>query len=230
MLPLACALAFAACAAPPTARAPKADPVAPNTAGPQVGQAAPAGPGAGQVASASPGAGKVASASPGAGKAASGTAGLPTGDIHDFDFLIGDRVGQNRRLKARGVGSNEWDEFVGVSRTRQYLGGMVNVGEVNFPTKGWSGLTMRVFNPETRQWSIYWISSKRGTLDPSQVGGFTGDRGEFYGDDEDNGRRVKVRYTWTKTGPDTARWEQAFSYDGRTWETNWTSDFVRTAR
>lgn len=53
------------------------------------------------------------------------------------------------------------------------------------------------------------------------AGGFQGNHGEFYGDDEDNGHPIKVRYTWDKLDHDHARWKQAFSYDNRTWETNW---------
>src|SRR5262245_31110846 len=102
---------------------------------------------------------------------------LPTGDIHDFDTLIGDWTLSNRRLKARGVGCDDWEEFPSTSQTRQYLGGMVNIDEMTMPTKGWAGVTFRVFNPETRQWSIYWVSSQRGVLDPPVVGGFTGNRG-----------------------------------------------------
>ncbi|WP_394846269.1 hypothetical protein LZC95_02245 [Pendulispora brunnea] len=158
-------------------------------------------------------------------------AALPTGDIHDFDWAPGSWTLANRRLKARNVGSHEWEEFPSYNRTSQYLGGMVNIDQMDMPTKGFSGLTLRVFNPETRQWSIYWINSKVGRMDPPQVGGFTGNRGEFYGEDVDNGHPVKVRYIWTKTGPDTAHWEQAFSYDGgRTWETNWMNDLTRTGR
>ncbi|WP_394828017.1 hypothetical protein [Pendulispora albinea] len=155
----------------------------------------------------------------------------PTGDIHDFDFEVGNWTLANRRLKARGVGSQDWEEFLSYSRGTQYLGGMVSVDEMTLPSKGFSGLTVRVFNPTTRQWSIYWVNSKVGRLDPPQVGGFNGNRGEFYGEDEDNGRHVKVRYIWIKSGPDTAHWEQAFSYDGgRTWETNWMNELTRTSR
>ena len=50
---------------------------------------------------------------------------------------------------------------------------------------------------------------------------------EFYGEDRDDGRPVKVRFTWDKIDADHARWEQAFSYDDRTWEANWTADFTR---
>ena len=61
------------------------------------------------------------------------------------------------------------------------------------------------------------------------MGGFTGNRGVFYGDDVDGGRPVKVRYIWIKKGRDNAHWEQAFSYDGgRTWETNWMNELTRS--
>ncbi len=157
-------------------------------------------------------------------------AGLPvrTGDVHDFDFLVGAWTVTNRRLKARGVGSNDWDEFPATNCATSYLGGVVSVDELRFPTKGWAGVTVRTFQTEKRQWSIYWINSRTGTLFPPVVGGFTGNVGEFYGRDEDDGRPVKVRFRWTKVGPDRAHWEQAFSPDGRTWEVNWTNEFTRT--
>jgi hypothetical protein len=104
---------------------------------------------------------------------------------------------------------------------------MVTVGEIDFPTKGWSGLTVRTFSREKRQWSVYWISSQTGEIGRPQIGGFEGDRGELYGEDEDGGHRVLVRVAWTKLPPDHARWEQAFSRDGKTWEINWTADFTR---
>ena len=99
--------------------------------------------------------------------------------------------------------------------------------ELEFPTKGWSGVTLRAFDVASRRWSVYWISSKTGRLDAPVVGGFTGDHGEFYGDDTDTGRPVKVRYAWTKIDRDHAHWEQAFSYDGKSWEVNWTAEFER---
>ena len=65
-------------------------------------------------------------------------------------------------------------------------------------------------------------------LDPDPVvGGFQGNHGEFYAQDEDDHRPVKVRYSWDKIDHDHARWQQAFSYDNRTWETNWIGDFTR---
>lgn len=151
-----------------------------------------------------------------------------TGSVHDFDYFVGGWNTRQRRLKARGVGSNDWEEFTGNLCMSLYLDGMATVDELYFPAKGSAGLTLRTFDPDKRQWSIYWVSSATGKLDPIPVtGGFEGDRGEFYAEDQDKGRPIKVRYMWKKIDHDHARWEQAFSYDNRTWETNWTADFTR---
>jgi hypothetical protein len=71
------------------------------------------------------------------------------------------------------------------------------------------------------------VAQPGGELLPPVEGGFEGSRGEFYGDDEDGGRPIRVRFLWTLLGPDRARWEQAFSYAGGPWETNWVMEFAR---
>lgn len=151
-----------------------------------------------------------------------------TGDLHDFDFIAGDWTLEHRRLKARGAGSNDWSEFSSASRGQVFLGGVTNVDENHFPTMGWSGMTFRHFDLEKKQWSIYWINTRDGKMQSPVMGGFDGDVGLFYGEDEDGGRPVKVVFRWTKMGPNAARWEQAFSYDGgKSWETNWTNELIR---
>lgn len=153
---------------------------------------------------------------------------LPTGDLRDFDFFVGKWNGRNRRLKQRWVGSDDWDEFPGTLTCGSHLGGIVSLDyEVDFPTKGWSGMTVRTFHTQTRRWFIYWINSRTGELFPPVVGGFEGDRGVFYGDDVDEGRPVRVRFDWTRFDADHARWQQAFSLDGKVWETNWICDHTR---
>jgi hypothetical protein len=150
------------------------------------------------------------------------------GSIHDFDYFVGGWTTHQHRLKARGVGSTEWEDFPAVQCTTPYLAGMATVDELYMPTKGAAGLTLRTFDVETHQWSIYWVSSKTGKLDPVPVvGGFEGSRGEFYADDNEDGRSIRVRYMWNELDHDHARWEQAYSYDNRTWETNWIADFQR---
>lgn len=151
-----------------------------------------------------------------------------TSSKSDFDFLEGSWHVVNKRLKKRHVRSNDWDEFPGELTMRRVLGGLGNVDQVDFPTKGWSGVTMRFFSPQSRQWSIYWVNSRDGLMQSPVVGSFNGNIGEFYGDDTDDGLAIYVRYRWTVIDKDHASWAQAFSLDrGKTWETNWTSDFTR---
>jgi len=153
----------------------------------------------------------------------------PTGDVHDFDFLIGTWTVTSRRLTTRWAGSDAWHESAATSRCEARLDGLVNVDEIAFPAQGFVGMTLRVFDLEQRQWSIYWINSTAGVLGAPVRGGFTGDRGEFYSEDVDDGRPIMARFIWTRHGPDKARWEQAFALDKGAWETNWIMEFTRAA-
>lgn len=150
------------------------------------------------------------------------------GQAHDFDFLVGHWQVTNRRLRQRHAGCQDWDDFPGHTQAWSHLGGIVSVDEIHFPTRGFSGCSVRTLDLAARRWSIYWINSLQGTLFPPVHGGWAGDRGEFHGDDMDDGRPVKARFVWQRLGPDAARWEQAFSLDGREWETNWVMEFRRS--
>jgi hypothetical protein len=148
----------------------------------------------------------------------------------DFDFFIGSWTGRQRKLKKRLAGCDEWDEFDSVSVVRKILDDLGNFDEVimETPTGRVVGVTLRLFDPRTRLWSIYWASTMQHALDTPQVGRFEGGRGEFYDRETFEGRAIISRFIWTSSGPDACRWEQAFSPDGgRTWETNWTADFFR---
>ena len=105
---------------------------------------------------------------------------------------------------------------------------MSNIDQIDMPDRGFSGLTIRVFNVTTSQWSIWWVNSALGALEPPVVGGFDGPVGTFTGQDADNGRPVNVRFRWEVLGPDQARWEQAFSQEPDIWETNWIMEFARS--
>jgi hypothetical protein len=150
------------------------------------------------------------------------------GAKHDFDYLVGAWTTQQRRLKAVAVGSSEWAEAPANRHCAvAYLSGQAIVEQSQFPDKGPAGLFIYTFSPTNQQWSIRWVNGKTGELEPAYVGGFQGTRGEFYGDDDYDGRPIKVRIIWTNPDRDHARWEQSFSFDGRTWELNWISDFTR---
>jgi hypothetical protein len=117
-----------------------------------------------------------------------------------------------------------------VHEAKPVLGGMGNMdentGELWRP--GWIGMSFRLFDPQTQQWSIYWATNRGGVLQPPVVGAFSGDAGIFEGPDEFEGKPIIVRYTWSRVTTQTPRWEQAFSVDnGKTWETNWIMDFRR---
>ena len=83
-------------------------------------------------------------------------------DVSDFDFLPGEWHVHNRRLRERLVGSDEWEEFEATSVARHILGGCGNEDEFRTDHDGgFVGMSFRFFDPETREWSIYWADSRR---------------------------------------------------------------------
>ncbi|HEY7396665.1 MAG TPA: hypothetical protein VH538_00065 [Gaiellaceae bacterium] len=155
-----------------------------------------------------------------------------TSSARDFDFWMGSWTVRGRKLRKRLAGCEDWDELEATSRAWPLLEGLGNVDEfVTDSGGGYAGMSLRVFDPRTRTWSIYWADSRYpGPLEPPVVGSFDGDVGEFECDDVFNGKPIRVRYTWSRADPDAPRWEQAFSEDGGvTWETNWINDFTRVA-
>jgi hypothetical protein len=148
-------------------------------------------------------------------------------EVGDFDFLVGNWRVANRKLAKRLAGSDEWEEFESTSRCWRLFDGNANVDEFAFPD-GTYGMTMRLYDPTKREWSLHWSASTDGALLPPVVGAFADGQGTFYGDDSHEGVAVRVRYVWSEITPTSARWEQAFSTDGqRTWETNWVMRFTR---
>ncbi len=146
---------------------------------------------------------------------------------HDFDFLYGSWQATNRSLPKRLVGSDEWKEFPTTLTCRPLLGGLMNVDELTIPGRP-GGVTVRVFDPDTRQWSVYWIAAGLG-VDIPVIGSFTDGVGEFFSDDTWEGTPIRVRYRWDATEPDHPQWTQAFSTDdGLTWELNWVATFTRS--
>ena len=152
----------------------------------------------------------------------------------DFDFLIGSWRVAHRRLKDRLAGSRTWVAFPGTTVVRKTLGGQGNVDDnvLERPGGAYCAMTLRVFDPQTDRWSIWWFDGRYPTsLDAPMVGRFEAGVGTFHADDTFEGRSVRVRFRWTSPEPDRPHWEQAFSIDdGVTWETNWTMDFARADR
>jgi hypothetical protein len=149
---------------------------------------------------------------------------------HDFDFELGRWNLELRRLKQPLHGAHEWETGSGTSVTRPVWGGKANLEEleVDMPRGHVEGLTLRIYTPATRQWSLYWANQKTGELGVPTVGEFKDGRGEFYDQETFEGRKILVRYVWSSITPKSAHFEQSFSDDGgKTWETNWITQQTR---
>jgi hypothetical protein len=156
----------------------------------------------------------------------------PPSAVHDFDFYIGKWRVHHRRLKERLIGSDEWQEFEGTSEAWKILDGAGNIDDnvLELPDATYRAISLRSFDPETQQWSIWWLDARfpKGPLDPSVVGGFSDGVGTFYAEDQHKGQPVRVRFLWSDITPTSTRWEQAFSTDdGETWEINWVMESTR---
>jgi len=148
--------------------------------------------------------------------------------MNDFDFLFGSWAVANRRLATLFAGSDDWETFPSTATCQPIFGGAGNTEEIVFPTLDSYGLSLRLFDPDRQQWSIYWASSRTGQLYPPVVGTFTNGRGDFYGDDTHEGKPIRAHFIWSDITPTSARWEQEFSADGgQTWESNWVMEFTR---
>jgi len=149
---------------------------------------------------------------------------------NDFDFLIGMWKVYHRRLVERLKGSTEWEEFEGDTIARKILNGLGNLDEniIHMKTGPVHAISLRLFNPQSKEWSIHWSTDRMGVLDVPMIGGFKDGRGEFYSQEVFEGRHIYNRFIWSKIAAESCQWEQAFSADGgKTWETNWIMEFER---
>jgi hypothetical protein len=155
---------------------------------------------------------------------------------HDFDFFFGSWQQENRkRVKPLVPDDDEWVEFESFSEARPILGGLGNVDTFSAPQfpgrPGFEGFSLRLFEPETGLWRIWWASTVgNGHLDPPVLGRFDDGIGVFECDDVLDDVPLKVRFTWKDITSVSAVWEQSFSFDnGATWDANWTTRHARVA-
>ena len=153
---------------------------------------------------------------------------------HDFDWEIGTWKTHVRRLaKPLSGAAAEWVEYDGTTIVRGVLDGRANLVELRIegPKGAIHGTSLRLYNPQARQWSIHYASVRDGLLTPPLHGSFHDGRGEFHGEENLGGRAIFVRFVITRPTPDTARFEQSYSADGgRNWEVNWVATDTRPAQ
>ncbi|MGH7556248.1 MAG: hypothetical protein ACREMD_00410 [Gemmatimonadota bacterium] len=149
---------------------------------------------------------------------------------NDFDFEIGTWVTHLSLLQNPLTGSATWVEYEGITVVRKVWDGRANLVEldVDGPAGRIEGLSLRLYNPESRQWSLNFSNSRGGTLSPPVIGDFKNGRGEFYGQEMIDGRAIYVRFVISDITPNSVRFEQSFSDDGgKTWEANWIATDTR---
>jgi hypothetical protein len=149
---------------------------------------------------------------------------------HDLDFHLGTWRTKIARLAAPLSGSSEWVEYQGTTVVHPIWGGKASLVELvaDGPAGHLELLSLRLFDPGTRQWTFHVASSRGGGISPPVVGGFVDGRGELLGTETIDGREIRIRFVIDEVTAERARFEQAFSADGgATWEVNWIATDTR---
>jgi hypothetical protein len=149
---------------------------------------------------------------------------------HDFDFEIGCWKTHLSQLVHPLTGSHTWAEYEGTTVVRKVWSGRANLVELEAdgPAGHFEGLNLRLYNPQSHQWSLNFAGSSAGTLSQPTIGEFKNGRGEFFDQEMLNGRAILVRFVISNISANSCRFEQAFSDDGgRTWEVNWIATDTR---
>jgi len=166
--------------------------------------------------------------------AATASAQAPRDGAHDFDFEIGRWHAHLSRLIHPLTHSTTWTTYDGTSITRAVWGGRANLSELEVDDTAGThieGMSLRLYDSTAHQWRIHWANARDGALGPAMVGGFLPDgHGEFYDQEDFNGKPVFVRFIFSEMKQQSFKIEQAFSPDGgKSWETNWISTFTKDA-
>ena len=151
---------------------------------------------------------------------------------HDFDFEIGTWKTHLRRRLHPLTGSTTWVEYDGITVVRSVWGGRANLVELTAdgPAGHFEGLNLRLYNPQSHQWSLNFANSGGGVMTQPTIGEFKNGRGEFYDQEALNGRAILVRFVISDITSNSCRFEQSFSDDGgKTWEVNWVATDTRVS-
>ena len=146
---------------------------------------------------------------------------------HDFDFAIGTWKTHIRRLLHPLTGAKEWTTFDGRVVTRKVWKGRAQLEEIeaNGPIGHFEGLNLFLYNPQARQWGLYWSNSDDGILGIPTIGEFKNGRAEIFDQETYNGRTILVRGIWSEIKANTHKFEQSYSDDGgKTWEPNFIAE------
>jgi hypothetical protein len=156
----------------------------------------------------------------------------PRDGERDFDSHVGTWKTHLSRLQKPLTGSKTWVEYDGATLVRKVWNGSAGLVELNVdgPAGHIEALGLRLYNPDSKQWSLNFSNVKTGTLSPPMIGEFKNGRGEFISSDTLYNRAILARFVITSPNENTIRFEQSFSDDGgKTWELNWVAVDTRVA-
>ncbi len=157
----------------------------------------------------------------------------PTSSKDDFDFYVGKWKLHNRKLKSRLNNCTEWEEFESTQEMYKVLNGLGNIDNylATFDGVPFEGMSVRLFNPDTKLWCIYWADSNEGILQPGVFGSFENNVAHFFTKDTFDGKKIIVVFRWDVRDKENPIWSQAFSEDnGKNWEWNWYMYFSKISK
>ncbi len=165
-------------------------------------------------------------------------AGAPASDAplerrdgaHDFDFDLGVwKTHITRRLHPL-TASDETMQLTGTVTVRKVWDGRGQLEEIEAdgPKGHWEGMTVFLYDPNARQWSMNFANSSVGKFAPPMIGSFENGRGELISQDTLDGRSILVRAVWSDITPTSHTYQESYSADGgRTWQVAFTAKKTR---
>jgi hypothetical protein len=132
---------------------------------------------------------------------------------HDFDFHFGVWKTHIRRLLKPLTGSSTWIDYDGTSQVSKVWGGRASLLELEAsgPEGHIEGVGLRLFNPHSHQWSLNWANGSDAVLTTPMVGRFVHGQGQFYDQEESQGKIIMARNGFSAITSNSSRFEQAFS-------------------
>jgi hypothetical protein len=140
----------------------------------------------------------------------------PRDGAHDFDFNQGTWHTHIRRILDPLTGATHSIELNGTVTVRPVWQGRAQLEEIEVdgPKGHWEGMTIFLYNPQSRQWTQSFIGSDDAQLGTQLIGQFHDGRGELYAQETFQNKFVLIRGVWSNITPNAHNFEEDFSNDG----------------
>jgi hypothetical protein len=149
---------------------------------------------------------------------------------HDFDFNYGTWATHIRSLQQAAKGPASWVALTGTVTMRKIFngGGLLEEITAGNAKMSFTGLTLYLYNPKSKQWSQTYADSSDGAFDPSMIGSFHNGHGDLIGPGTYNGKAVLMRDAWSNITPSAHHFEIGYSRDGgKTWHRQFVANLTR---